>query len=117
MNRRAFLQRFGVGVVGALALAHVPAAVVKAVGLQEPARRYACEYLRKIYNSHAAGDHRKHPRVMHAGRDLFEAFESEITACERFVSNDREFAGTRHLAFKGAKLICSGTGWRAEVIA
>ena len=118
VSRRAFIQRFTVGVVGALALAHVPAAVVKAVGLTEPARRYACEYLRKVYYDAMRGNPASQcPRRMEAGRELFEAYEGELIACERFTSTADSYSGPPELLFKGARLQCVGRGWTARVVA
>ncbi len=118
MTRRAFVQRFTVGVVGALALAHVPAAVVKAVGLAEPVRRYACEYLRKVYYDALRGKPISQcPRIMEAGRELFEAYEGELIACERFVIGSAPHSGPSELLFKGARVQCIGRGWTARVVA
>ena len=117
MNRRAFLQRVGLGVAGALALAHVPAAIVKTVVGEQTARRYASEYLRRVYNDHCKGRPiSEHPHRMEAGRELFEAFEGELIANERFTSAP-EIGGPRNLRFKGARLDCVGAGWVARVVA
>jgi hypothetical protein len=115
MDRRSFLRKLGYGAVATLAVAHVPAAVVKSIGLAEPARDYAIETLRKVYIAHC----KSHPGIsgvpqrIHAGRELFESYESELIAIERFTWRA---APINSLTFKGAVVIPVGRGWRAEVV-
>jgi hypothetical protein len=114
MNRRTFLRRFTTGVVATAALAHIPASVVKMVGLDEAAERYALKHLTKLYNDHYKA-HKRVPREFEVGKEFFEAMESEIVANMRFSASD-EFA-RRNLAFKTAKVVAGGNGWYARVVA
>jgi hypothetical protein len=116
MDRRSFLRKLGYGAVATLAVAHVPAAVVKSIGLAEPARHYAYETLRNVYVSHAKAHPgiNNAPRRIHVGRELYEAYESELTVCYRF--SDASESIPESLKFKGASVIPVGRGWRAEVV-
>lgn len=114
-SRRGFLRRLGIGTVGVLALASVPAALVKTVGLGEHARLYACEHLRKVYNAYAKGrPASQHPKAMVCGRELFEAYEGELLANQRFTPHHY---GPSTLMFKGAEMRAAGRGWYAKVTA
>lgn len=115
MNRREFVKRFGIGLSAACALASIPVSAVEALTTVEGAKRIACEYLRKVYNEHSRGAPMNHPRRMEAGRELYEAFEGELVANERFCSGDDPYL--TGLMFKGARVECVGAGWTARVVA
>jgi hypothetical protein len=103
MNRRGFLGALATGLVGACVATKVPTG-----WLPEPVRRTAArEYMRKAYNEYARGVVMNHPRAMLVGRELYEAYEGELVAMERFVWVDREAesAGLPTLAFKGAHVL------------
>lgn len=76
------------GFFGALATAAVGACVaakIDAAWLPAPVRRWsACERLRKAWLAHGQ-QHGEAPREMVAGRALYDAYESEITANFRFT--------------------------------
>lgn len=114
MNRRLFLRRVGLGVTGAMVLAHLPATVVKAVVGPETTRRYAAAYLTKLYNDHCRGKGpASHPKVIEAGQELFEAYESELPSIHRW--SDSKDLGS--LKFKVTTLRQGGPGWYARVVA
>lgn len=115
MNRRAFLSAFTRGVVAAAVLASVPTAALKAVGLTEPARRYACEYLLKVWREATRGQSGRVPTRIEAGHELFVAYEAELEGVMRFVPG-QEF-GFRAMAFKACTLVDAGPGWWAKVVA
>ena len=116
MNRRGFLQRLGLGVTGALVLAHVPAKIVQVVVGEDTARLYACEYLRKVYNDYAKGRPlNEYPRQMIAGRELFQTYEGELSQMQRFTVYGEDFG--QCLMFKGVPLRSKGAGWYAKVVA
>lgn len=122
MNRRAFLQRFGIGLAAACALASLPVAAVEALTLPEAAKRLACEHLRKCYNDYARGKPaHEHPRVMRVSQGLYEAFEGELTNLERWTDpRDRDLVLEKHLLFKGARVeptLPALRGWDVEIAA
>ena len=105
MNRRGFLQRFGIGLAGALALAQLPASAVEALTQPDAARLLACEYLRKRYNEFARGRSVwDQPERIEVSRGLFEAFEGELVATQRFVYNYAP-PSERNLCFKAARVV------------
>lgn len=116
MNRREWLQRVCAGVVGAAVVTHVPTAWFPA-----NVRTYAaCEFLRREWlrfvdarRAQGANQWEALPGRMTAGRELFEAYESEVIVNWRFTSSDAA-PNTRTLMFKGTRLIEHGTGWRVE---
>jgi hypothetical protein len=116
LNRRAFLKRFGIGVAAACALASLPVSAVEALTLPEAGKRIACEYLRKIYNDWCQAHPGQRPTRMEAGQELFEAFEGELIAHERFLCVADAERGPRNLMFKAARLDCVGRGWQVRVI-
>lgn len=115
MNRRAFLQRFGIGVGAALALTAIPKAAIAALDTTEAGKRLACEFLRQRYNAHMRGKSvRDTPLLMRVPCGLFDAFAAELTSFERFVSvEELRCASSRHLMFKGTPLFEDPTmpGW------
>ena len=105
LNRRAFLQRFGIGVGAALTLAALPASAVEALSVTDAGRRCAIEYLRHRWIEHMRGRSvTQAPPTMYVPQGLFDAYEGELTACVRFVLTDGHRDGPRWLSFKGAKL-------------
>ena len=113
MNRRGFLGALATGLVGACVATKIPTAILPA-----PVRtRAACEFLRKAYNDYSGGQVGRHPREMFVGRELFEAFEGELIANERFVTFDTD-AGYQDpaLRFKGAKVRPEGRGWTVRIV-
>jgi hypothetical protein len=121
MNRRDFLKRFGVGVAAAAALAQVPVAVVQALDTAEAGKRLACEYMRRVYNEFSRGRGLAGlPRRMFVSPGLFEAYEGELMANERFVVVGFDDPGSpRVLCFKGARVSAdpSMRGWSARCVA
>lgn len=113
LTRRGFLERLGIGLVATAALVAIPTRVLQSAGLTEPARRYAIEYLQKIFSEHHRGDWHRLPTVIHVGRELCDAYEGELAPDARFVATDYAFA----LCFKGARVVPVGRGWTAKVVA
>lgn len=113
MIRRRFLQLLAGAVVGTAAVLHIPGSVV---GRTAIGRRAACDVLRKEYLDHV---HRYgvEPQLLVAERDLFDAYGSELTANERFVSalSPRDAYNAllpEHMLFKGTKVVASPrAGW------
>ncbi len=117
MNRRSFLSRLGTGAVAALALAHVPAAVIDAIGLHQLSADRIREQMRRIYNEHARGGIRNHPREIQMGREAFDTFEGQLLANERFIKYEQEPSGERTLMFKAATVRPVGAGWGMRIVA
>jgi hypothetical protein len=117
MNRRTFLRRFATGVVAAAALAHIPASVVKMAGLTEPAKRYAIEYLDKVYKDYTKGKSSAHaPRIIEVGQELYEAYHDDLQPWMRFTSGDSQWRRPT-LMFRAATVVAEGNGWYARVVA
>lgn len=117
MNRRAFFRRVGTGVVGALVLAHVPAAVIDRLGLHELSRVRIREQMRQIYNEHARGRSLGDPpRVIEMGEDAYMTYESELLANERFMPASVD-PKERCLKFKAATVRPVGRGWTMRIAA
>jgi hypothetical protein len=114
VNRRAFLKRFGIGLGSALALAHLPAAAVEGLSVEAAGKRIACEILRTIFNAYVAKAGHP-PASIAVGRTLFEMYESELVAAERFVAADAP-AGWDALLFKGVPLYSSPTLGQMNVV-
>jgi hypothetical protein len=115
VNRRAFLGRFAAGVVGACVVAKVPTALLPA-----SVRRYAaCEFLREHYNRWSHGK-RKGPAALVVGRELYQAYESEITVCERFTDARDHGPVFVTLNFKAASVVAHPLtglhGWDVMVL-
>lgn len=112
MNRRAFLQRFGIGLAAAAALASVPVSALEALSITEAGRRCAIEFLRKRYNEYVRGrSSDAMPLSMRVPPGLFAAYEGELTVCERFIPNEdaRGEYAPRGLMFKGTALFADET--------
>jgi hypothetical protein len=108
VDRRSFLRRLGVGTVAALALAHVPSAVIKSVGLAEPLQYRAASYLRNAIHQQARGRLSHYPKTVTVGRELYEALEGEMGKTMQFV--DRH----GNMLFKGVAVKLVGGGWYAS---
>ena len=118
MNRRTFLQRCASGLVATAALASIPASLIKAAPrLAEPARFWACELMRKVYNAHVIGRGSQYaPEALIVGRDLAECFEGEILPYWRYVSTDAALQPFEPaLRFKGATVLIEGRGYACRV--
>jgi hypothetical protein len=122
LSRRTFLQRFGIGVGAALALASLTEAAVDGLTELQAANRCACEYLRKIYNdtSHAwfrAQGGPQHPERLYVSRGLYDALEGEFQANERFMSARPAHPSQPHLMFKAAEVYADPTltGWDIRI--
>jgi len=117
MNRRSFLQRFGIGVSAALALAALPVEAIQALTTEQAAKRLACEHLRRIYNAWCSAHRGEQPCVLYVSRGLYEAYEGEITASERYVRSSGDLQGSRGLMFKGAWVVddMRQSGWDVRV--
>lgn len=104
MNRRGFLQRFGIGVTAALALAALPEAVVAHLSTPELAKRCACEYMRTAYNRSRGLNGA--PALMWVSPGLYRAYEGELLMNERFrITEDvRDLEGPRWLVFKATRV-------------
>lgn len=111
MNRRAFITRLASATVGVAAVLHVPASVLAPTpAAARFIRDGAIERLRAAYLAYQ----RKHgdwPDVIVVGRELYEAYEGELVACQRFMSTQ---FGHRSLMFKGAAVLEGGAGWAIE---
>lgn len=99
ISRRGFFGALATAAVGACVATKIPTAF-----LPQPVRsRAAVEYLLKHYRAHTegAGLSGEWPRAMLVGRELYEAYESEVVALEggRYQQDD---AFGPSLVFKGA---------------
>lgn len=110
MNRRGFLQALGLGAVGAVAALHLPASIVTQTRLQPYGHLYACERLRAAYLAFQK-THGYPPGCLRIGQKLYEMFQTELHANQRFCSNDAALYGIQHLMFKGAVVVPSGGGY------
>jgi hypothetical protein len=116
MHRRTFLRRLATGIVATAALAHVPAAVVKAIVGPERVRHYAIEELTRVYNAAAKGKGAAQaPREIHVGREFFEAYEQELPSFGRWTNP--QFSAERNLRFKGCTVRIVRSGWHVEAAA
>ena len=108
MNRRVFLARVTAGVVGAAALAKIPAAVIQAAPrLAEPARVWACERMRRVFHAYVVANQQRGvegslPVAMRVGQDFFTLCEGELQSHWRLTTTAPECRGhDRTLRFKG----------------
>lgn len=102
-NRRIFLQTLVAAATGATAF----------VALQgETAERY----LTREWNAYMRGRSLRdgYPQIA-VGKDLFDAFERELVSLRRSSTAYVE-PKVRTLAFKSARLITEGRGWRVKRI-
>lgn len=106
-TRRGFLTGLATGAVGACVAVRVPTGWLPAPVRREAAR----DYLRRAYNEFTHGKAGAFPRRMTAGRELYDAYASELLAVERstVIPVNPEVP---HLKFKGARLYREGEGWR-----
>ena len=112
MNRRGFLQRFGIGVGAALALASLPKAAIAALTNEQAAKRCACEYMRARYLTHVREQMASHapgikfymPNHLRVSPGLYAAYEGELLACERYTAVDARGGWDAGLMFKGARV-------------
>lgn len=113
-TRRGFFGALATATVGACIASRIPTA-----WLPQPVKtRAACEFLRKAYNDYARGSGASGgPREMYAGRELYEAYESELIASQRFYWSwtTSEEPTREWLAFKGARLFNEGRGWTVRL--
>jgi hypothetical protein len=116
MDRRAFLKRFGIGVSAALALASLPVSAIEGLSVADAAKRCACEYMRKVYNDWCRTNPGRIPTRLEAGVELFEAYEGELVACERFTASV-ERDNVRHLTLKATPFYPVGHGWTLHITA
>lgn len=100
MNRRAFLGRLSAGVVGTCVAANLPTAWLPASVRSAAAR----EFLRREYNAWV-GRYGVHPSLIVADTRLYEAYESELVAIERFSVGRGPRRGA--LIFKGTPIVPS----------
>lgn len=114
MNRRGFLGLLARGAVGVCVVAKIPTALLPA----QVRTRAACEFLRKAYNDFHGGRMDRMPREMYAGRELYDAYEGELAANERFGANGPSAGGFRRegLMFKGVMLRPEGRGWTVRIV-
>jgi len=106
LSRRTFLTRVAGGVVGACVVAQIPTSV-----LPITVRKYAAlDYLRRHYNLYTQGLG-KPPNMGFCGRELFDAYESELLPISRWTDNRTAEVGPTRLAFKSAMLQPAGPGW------
>ena len=119
MNRRSFLQRFGIGVSAALALAALPVEAIQALTTEQAAKRLACEHLRRIYNAWCDAHHGQQPALICVSRGLYDAYSAELRACERVTTADTWTQDTPDLMFKGTRLraVTSVQGWDVSISA
>ena len=111
MNRRAFLKALTTAVVGTAVALEVDPSWMPTATLQ---RETALTYLRRGFNEWVSA-HRRAPRFLDVGRELFEAAEGEMLACMRFCPGDADsLNGPRMLMFKGARMHEVGRGWEIK---
>ena len=117
LGRRGFFGALATAAVGACIATKIPTAF-----LPQPIRyRAACEYLSQRYHAYtkglsfAAGNW---PRAMLVGRELYEAFESELVAIEAFT--DAATPQIETLRFRGAVVVSHSltglTGWDVMIL-
>ena len=113
-TRRGFLGLLATGAVGACVAAKIPTSLLPA-----PVRaRAACEFLREHYHAYCRGGAGRHPWAFLVGRELFEAYESELVAIEAFMEAAAPQIET--LRFKGAAVASHSltglTGWDVMIL-
>lgn len=109
INRRQFLARCSTGLVGAALLTRLPLKYLST----ETKRIAATEYLSKHWHNYVKGKGRGN-FDMAAGGALFDAFEGELIANQRFVSHETGAAG-HALMFKAHRLYRNhDRGWYVE---
>jgi hypothetical protein len=117
MKRRRFLQLLAGGVVGTAAALHAPGWVLSSTA---PGRKLACEYLRTQYLAFVQLHHKAPYRIV-VGKDLYDAFEGELVANERFIEKlstlreQYEALSPEHLLFKAARVQWLGPGWDVQL--
>ena len=118
MNRRTFLRRLGIGVVATAALASVPVSFVQSLGLTDAAQDWALKKLHKAWIDFYRA-HKTFPTEFVLGKDLWEAFEGQLTVAHRFEwrGNPGVDGKYRVLAFKGCKVRWDGPGYDIRSIA
>jgi hypothetical protein len=116
MNRRDFLTRFGIGVGAALVLAKLPESAITGLTTGQAAQRCAMEFMRHRWNAITKGKSSKEiPRAFVIGQELYDAFQSELTPCERFIPEDiGPRFGPPVLVFKSSYIVAKGHGWYME---
>lgn len=114
MNRRHFLTRLSTGLVGACVAAHIPTGILPA----KVRTAAALDYLRTEFNRVCKGKGAAHaPKVIYAGRALYEAAKAELTPIMRKSVFGGTLVNARYpesLMFKGATLLpCDElSGWQ-----
>lgn len=103
MNRRGFLGALATGLVGACVATKIPTSL-----LPQPVRyRAACEFLLKHYHAHTKGlaviGGAGWPNAILVGRELYEAYESELVAVEVFGGGEPD--DFYSLRFKAAHVV------------
>ncbi len=117
MNRRVFFRKLAVGVVGAAALASLPASLIKAApGLAEPATYWAAERMTAAYHAWRRANPGKRPAAVIVGHDLFDLYERELPTIWRFTSGNPDLQGHRTLMFKGVIAVAQGRGYGVRVV-
>jgi hypothetical protein len=59
----------------------------------------------------------QYPKAMYVGSDLFEMYESELIACERFTDSADAFPSEPSLKFKSATVRARGRGYGVSLSA
>lgn len=116
IERRGFLKSLTLGLVGGYMATSLPTGWLPTRIKQETALRF----LSMSWNLHTKGTGgASRPLEMFASRRVFESFEGEIQANQRFVPHDTfEMTGAqvKRLAFKSAKLMNEETrGWYVRI--
>lgn len=112
----AFSRRGFIGLLAKGAIATCVVAKVSTDWIPVKARTYAaCDYLREAFNAHCRKFGRT-PDRMHAGRQLYESFETEITALMRFTVSQSTVPREKSLMFKDCALYQRGEGWHVQCL-
>lgn len=112
ITRRTFLSRVAGGVIATAVVAQLPLQFIP-----ESVRRLgAADYLLKEYNRVYRGCKFSEgvPRYAECGRELFDAYEAEISSYSQWCDTEYLRQGQRNLIFKSVALIPVIDGWRVN---
>ena len=110
ISRRTFLTALSTAAVSACVATQIPTGWLPVASR----RLAACEVLRRVFHDYSMHSLNRVPARMYAGRELFEAYESELMKNQRFAWCDApDEQGRVPLMFKGIRLYERGRGWTA----
>lgn len=110
VGRRRLFSAFAKAAVGACIAANIPAGI-----LPSPIRRRAAtERLSAVYHQFFQ-TYGVAPKEIYAGRELFEAFQSEIIPNDRRIEISVDHLGRPEVAYRATKVCKYGHGWQTIV--